>query len=41
MGNNKYEHLVVKSPVDVGELPDYSRDESIPFRVSMGSALVP
>ncbi|MBT7696290.1 MAG: hypothetical protein HN737_02645 [Desulfobacterales bacterium] len=41
MGNNKYEHLVVKSPVDVGELPDHTRDESIPFRVSMGSALVP
>ncbi len=37
MTEKKNEHLIVRKPENVNELPDHELDEVIPFPVIMGS----
>ncbi len=38
---NRYEHLIVRNPKNVNELPDHDFSQVIPYPVLMGSELVP
>lgn len=39
--SKKYEHLIVRRPINVNELPHHELGQIIPFPVLMGKALVP
>lgn len=41
MSANSYEHLIVRRPVNVTELPDHELGEVIPFPVYMDKHIVP
>lgn len=38
---NKYEHLIVRKPITVNELPDHDLSQAIPYPVLMCNELVP
>jgi len=40
MSNRKYEHLIVRKPINVNELPDHELSDVIPFPVLMCNELV-
>jgi mannose-6-phosphate isomerase-like protein (cupin superfamily) len=39
--SNKYEHLIVRQPVTVNELPDHDLSQVIPYPILMSKAQVP